>query len=84
MVCFFSADDLTLARMTVDETRKVIDVWADQFTDLKSRSRINYVQIFENRGAAMGASNPHPHLPDLGEQFGAERAAQRASLDAAL
>ncbi len=22
---------------------------------------IGYVQIFENRGAMMGASNPHPH-----------------------
>jgi UDPglucose--hexose-1-phosphate uridylyltransferase len=32
-----------------------------QFADLGARKDINYVQIFENRGAMMGASNPHPH-----------------------
>jgi UDPglucose--hexose-1-phosphate uridylyltransferase len=61
VVCFSPRHDLTLARMTLDETRRVIDVWADQFSELGARDGINYVQIFENRGAAMGASNPHPH-----------------------
>jgi UDPglucose--hexose-1-phosphate uridylyltransferase len=61
VVCFSPRHDLTLARMSLAETRRVIDVWADQFSDLGARDTINYVQIFENRGAAMGASNPHPH-----------------------
>jgi len=61
VVCFSPRHDLTLARMTLAETRRVIDVWADQFSDLGVRDHINDVQIFENRGAAMGASNPHPH-----------------------
>ncbi len=61
VVCFSPRHDLTLARMTAGETRKVIDVWADQFNELGARDHINYVQIFENRGAAIGASNPHPH-----------------------
>jgi len=61
VVCFSPRHDLTLARMTPQEIRAVIDVWADQFRDLGKRDHINYVQIFENRGAAMGASNPHPH-----------------------
>ncbi len=39
--------------------RRVVDLWADQTADLGSRYR--WVQVFENRGAAMGASNPHPH-----------------------
>jgi UDPglucose--hexose-1-phosphate uridylyltransferase len=61
VVCFSPRHDLTLSRMTLVATRRVIDVWADQFSDLAARDNINYVQIFENRGAAMGASNPHPH-----------------------
>jgi UDPglucose--hexose-1-phosphate uridylyltransferase len=61
VVCFSPRHDLTLARMTPGDTRKVIDVWAGQFNELGARDHINYVQIFENRGAAMGASNPHPH-----------------------
>jgi len=39
----------------------VIEMWGEQLADLGARDFINYVQIFENRGAMMGASNPHPH-----------------------
>ncbi|HXM95706.1 MAG TPA: UDP-glucose--hexose-1-phosphate uridylyltransferase [Candidatus Dormibacteraeota bacterium] len=59
--CFSPRHDLTVAGMTVAELRRVVDVWADQFAELDARPSINYVQIFENRGAVMGASNPHPH-----------------------
>jgi UDPglucose--hexose-1-phosphate uridylyltransferase len=45
--------------MTELDIRRIIDVWADQTTELGSRFR--WVQVFENRGEAMGASNPHPH-----------------------
>ncbi len=33
----------------------------EQFRELGGLETINHVQIFENRGAMMGASNPHPH-----------------------
>jgi UDPglucose--hexose-1-phosphate uridylyltransferase len=39
----------------------VIDVWAAQTADVRARADIGAVTIFENRGAMMGASNPHPH-----------------------
>ena len=61
VVCFSERHDLTLALMTGQEIRKIVDVWVQQYRDLGSRSWINHVQIFENRGAIMGASNPHPH-----------------------
>ncbi len=41
--------------------RHVVEVWAEQAEELGAREDIHYVQIFENRGAMMGASNPHPH-----------------------
>jgi UDPglucose--hexose-1-phosphate uridylyltransferase len=47
--------------MSASEIRAVVDVWAEQSVELGSRDDIGYVQIFENRGAMMGASNPHPH-----------------------
>jgi UDPglucose--hexose-1-phosphate uridylyltransferase len=47
--------------METPEIRRVVDVWVDQFNDLAARDFINYVQVFENRGAVMGCSNPHPH-----------------------
>jgi UDPglucose--hexose-1-phosphate uridylyltransferase len=61
VVCFSPRHDLTLARMSAAEIRKVIDMWTGQFEELERTGWINHVQIFENRGALMGASNPHPH-----------------------
>jgi UDPglucose--hexose-1-phosphate uridylyltransferase len=59
VLCFARRHDLTLAAMAEADVRRVIDVWADQ-TDELGRT-FQWVQIFENRGEAMGASNPHPH-----------------------
>lgn len=61
VVCFSPRHDLTLARMTLAEIRAVVDVWTEQYQDLGARPWINHVQVFENRGEMMGASNPHPH-----------------------
>ncbi|GAC1637695.1 MAG: UDP-glucose--hexose-1-phosphate uridylyltransferase [Herpetosiphon sp.] len=61
VVCFSPRHDLTLAVLPRAELEAVIDVWAEQYLELGSEPHISYVQIFENRGAMMGASNPHPH-----------------------
>ncbi len=61
VVCFNPRHDLTLARMSVDQIVPVVDTWIEQFCALGSNPRLGYVQIFENRGEMMGASNPHPH-----------------------
>jgi UDPglucose--hexose-1-phosphate uridylyltransferase len=61
VLCFDPRHDLTLATMDAAAIRRVVEMWADQAADLGARPDIQYVQIFENRGAMMGASNPHPH-----------------------
>lgn len=61
VICFSPRHDLTLAKMEVDDIRKVVDLWDAQTAELGARDDIRYVQVFENRGAMMGASNPHPH-----------------------
>jgi len=61
VICFSPRHDVTLATMKVQAVCGVVDVWAQQEQELGSRDEIGYVQIFENRGAIMGASNPHPH-----------------------
>ncbi len=61
MLCFSPRHDLTLAKMEVADIRKVVDLWDEQTQELGGREDIQYVQVFENRGAMMGASNPHPH-----------------------
>jgi UDPglucose--hexose-1-phosphate uridylyltransferase len=61
VLCFSPRHDLTLAKMSVTEIKTVVDVWTEQEVELGASEDIRYVQIFENRGVMMGASNPHPH-----------------------
>jgi UDPglucose--hexose-1-phosphate uridylyltransferase len=61
VICFHPDHGLTLARMELPDIRRVVDAWTEQYSELGNSSAINHVQIFENRGAMMGASNPHPH-----------------------
>ena len=61
VICFSPRHDLTLPEMAVSEIRAVVDVWAEQISELGSLPGINYVQLFENKGEVMGCSNPHPH-----------------------
>jgi UDPglucose--hexose-1-phosphate uridylyltransferase len=59
VICFSPRHDLTLPEMPMSEIRKVVDVWIEQSVELATKYR--WVQIFENKGAVMGCSNPHPH-----------------------
>ncbi len=61
VICFSPRHDLTLSRMTVPEIVRVVDAWAEQYSEIGSLPYVNYVQVFENRGEMMGCSNAHPH-----------------------
>ncbi len=59
VICFSPRHNLTLPEMSLDAIRGVIDLWARETADLGQTHR--WVQVFENKGAVMGCSNPHPH-----------------------
>jgi UDPglucose--hexose-1-phosphate uridylyltransferase len=61
VICYSPRHDLDLANLPLPQVRRVIDTWAEQYEALGALPDIRSVQIFENRGAMMGASNPHPH-----------------------
>jgi UDPglucose--hexose-1-phosphate uridylyltransferase len=61
VLCFHPNHSLTLASMTRAQISRVVDAWTQEYSELAGLDWIEYVQIFENRGAMMGASNPHPH-----------------------
>jgi len=61
VICFSPNHALALPRMENADIRLVVDEWAKQYSDLASSPFVSHVQIFENRGEMMGASNPHPH-----------------------
>ncbi len=59
VICFTPRHDLTLPEMALPDIRRVVDVWAEQVAELGRAYR--WVQVFENKGAIMGCSDPHPH-----------------------
>lgn len=59
VICFSSDHGKSLPLLAPDQIRAVIDCWADQTAQLGAG--FGNVQIFENKGAMMGCSNPHPH-----------------------
>jgi len=61
VVCFSPRHDLTLPELELPAVQQVIQTWGEQTTDLGAKEFIKYVQVFENKGAMMGCSNPHPH-----------------------
>jgi UDPglucose--hexose-1-phosphate uridylyltransferase len=61
VACFSPRHDLTVSRMERIDIRAVVDLWAEQYDEIGAKPSIRYVQVFENRGDMMGASNPHPH-----------------------
>jgi len=61
VVCFSPRHDLTLPELSQTAIVSVINAWAEQSTELGSKDFVQYVQVFENKGAMMGCSNPHPH-----------------------
>jgi len=61
VICFSPDHSKSLAEMSVEAIEKVVSTWKTEYELLGSEESINYVQIFENKGAVMGCSNPHPH-----------------------
>lgn len=61
VICYGPDHSLSLAEMNPSEIRKVVNAWQRQYADLGGRDRIDHVLIFENKGEAVGVSNPHPH-----------------------
>ncbi|KIP03669.1 hypothetical protein PHLGIDRAFT_31700 [Phlebiopsis gigantea 11061_1 CR5-6] len=61
VVVFHPRHDLTLSRVALADLERVVATWCDIYARRGTQEGIEYVQIFENKGAMMGCSNPHPH-----------------------
>ncbi|KAI0928178.1 hypothetical protein AcW1_005504 [Taiwanofungus camphoratus] len=61
VLCFHPRHDLTLARLPVSDIERIVEEWSSVYNKRGTQEGIEYVQIFENKGAMMGCSNPHPH-----------------------
>ncbi len=61
VICFSPDHSKTLPDLSIKEIEQVISIWQQEYKRLGGMENINHVQIFENKGSVMGASNPHPH-----------------------
>lgn len=84
VICFSPRHDLTFCQLPPADVRRVVELWVDQTAELGARYR--WVQVFENKGSLMGASNPHPHgqiwaLDAIPTEIAREDASQRRYLE---
>lgn len=61
VISFSPKHNLTLPELSVTQIKSVVDIWQQEYNLLAENKWIKYIQIFENKGAIMGCSNPHPH-----------------------
>jgi UDPglucose--hexose-1-phosphate uridylyltransferase len=61
VVCFSPRHDATLAVLPIEAVLEVAEVWRRETVDLGRRPEVEHVLCFENKGEAVGVSNPHPH-----------------------
>jgi len=69
VICYSPNHSLSLAEMEQNAVEEVIAAWQREYRDLGGRDEINHVLIFENKGEAVGVSNPHPHGQIYGTNF---------------
>ncbi|MGD0325966.1 MAG: galactose-1-phosphate uridylyltransferase [Terriglobia bacterium] len=87
-VVLYSPDHHTsLPQLSLDHIVKLVQIWRKRFAELKATAGIRYVLIFENKGAVIGVTMPHPHgqiyafpfiPPRLKREIESARAHQRA------
>lgn len=69
-VILYSPDHtITLPELSTEHITKLVDLWAERYTELSKDERIKYVFIFENRGEVVGVTMPHPHGQIYGYPF---------------
>jgi UDPglucose--hexose-1-phosphate uridylyltransferase len=69
VVCYSPLHNLTLAELETDEVAELLRVWQAEYRELSRRAEIKHVLIFENKGEAVGVSNPHPHCQIYATNF---------------
>jgi UDPglucose--hexose-1-phosphate uridylyltransferase len=61
VICFSPRHDLSVPNMSLQAVTRVVAAWQAEYRSFLDDPDIGYVQVFENKGAIMGCSNPHPH-----------------------
>lgn len=69
VACYSPKHNLTLTELSVEEIVNLLKTWGEQYRELGNLDEIKHVLIFENKGEAVGVSNPHPHCQIYANNF---------------
>jgi UDPglucose--hexose-1-phosphate uridylyltransferase len=69
VVCFTPRHDLTLAELPLTQFVSLLATLQEQYRELSGRRDVEHVLMFENKGEAVGVSNPHPHCQIYATNF---------------
>jgi len=69
VVCYSPLHNTTLAEQSQSEILLLLECWQQQYCELGARPEVNHVLTFENKGKAVGVSNPHPHCQIYATNF---------------
>ncbi len=69
VVCYSPRHDLTLAELSQTEIKRLFECWQEQYAELGAMPSVDHILIFENKGEAVGVSNPHPHCQIYANNF---------------
>ncbi len=69
VVCYDPRHNVTLGDVSEDQAAAVFLAWREQMVEFRDHPAIEFVLIFENRGAMVGVSNPHPHCQIYATNF---------------
>lgn len=82
VVCYTPRHDLTLAELPVADTVGLLEALQAQYRELGARPDVDHVLVFENKGEAVGVSNPHPHCQIYATNFIFKTIATEATVSA--
>lgn len=69
VLCYSPKHNLTLAELSPADIGHLFAAWREQYLELGALKEINHVLIWENKGAVVGVSNPHPHCQIYATNF---------------
>jgi UDPglucose--hexose-1-phosphate uridylyltransferase len=79
VVLYTSEHNSSLAELSVNQVKEIIDLWTLRASSLMSRHDVQSVLIFENRGREVGATIDHPHCQIYAFDHAPQRTLQRLS-----
>lgn len=69
VVCYSPRHDASLAELEIEEIVALLSTWQAEYRRLGAEPEVSHVLVFENRGEAVGVSNPHPHCQIYATNF---------------